>query len=416
VKVRRSLRSSCKTAAKILFVTAFCTVVYGQPPRKIHDLKPTVLLISIDGFRADYLDRGVTPNLSSLARDGVRSDWMQPVFPSKTFPNHFTLVTGLYPEQHGIVGNEFWDPERQRQFVFNKEVAGDPAWWQAEPIWLTAERQGLKSATVFWPGSDVPIAGKRPTYWLKYTHELPDDERVQRLLVWLDLPVAQRPQMLTMYFSSVDTAGHNFGPDSSELTAALQRVDTMIGRLLDALKARGIEKQINIIIVSDHGMAPTAPEQAIFIEDYLDLRTLRISTWGALFGAEAPDGNNEPLIDALRKVPHVTVYRKCAMPGRFHYCHNPRISPILLLADEGWNITTRTRLAARATPERGSHGYDHQLPSMRALFIATGAGFKHGQRIPGFANIHVYVLMCHLLGIKPASSEGKLATFQSVLR
>jgi predicted AlkP superfamily pyrophosphatase or phosphodiesterase len=401
--------------SQVLFVLIYCPFASGETVQKLADLKPTVLLISIDGFRADYLDRGVTPNLLRIAKSGVRAEWMQPSFPTKTFPNHYTIVTGLYPEHHGIVGNEFWDPESSRQFKYNKPTAMESQWWGGEPIWLTAEKQGIKAGTLFWPGAEVQHRGQRATYWMRYQHEMPNAERVRNILRWLDKPSDERPQLLTLYFHVVDTAGHDHGPDSPQLTAALKDVDITIGTLLDGLRQRGIDRQVNLVIVSDHGMAFSRPEQKIFLEDYVDLGALQVAVWGQVLSAAATDGNHEALIASLQKLPHATVYKKCELPERLHYCKNPRISPVIVIADEGWAITTRKHTAENSH-DYGMHGYDNALPSMRALFIASGPGLKRNKRLPGFPNVDVYELMCHLLGIKPAQNDGTLGSFRTVLR
>jgi predicted AlkP superfamily pyrophosphatase or phosphodiesterase len=387
----------------------------GQPPTRITDLQPTVLLISIDGFRADYLDRGVTPNLIRIAKSGVRAEWMQPAFPTKTFPNHYTIVTGLYPEHHGIVGNEFWDPENGKQFKYNQPVALETQWWGGEPIWITAEKQGVKAGTLFWPGAEVQHNGQRASHWMRYQHEMPNRERVRRILAWLDKPANERPQLLTMYFHMVDTAGHDHGPDSPQLMAALKAVDASLGALLDGLRQRGIERQVNLVIVSDHGMAYSRPEQKIFLEDYMDLAGVQVAVWGQVLSIASADGNHEALIASLQKLPHAKVFKKCDLPERLHYCRNPRISPVIVMADEGWEVTTREH-TAKNSHDYGMHGYDNALPSMRALFIARGPGLKSNKRIPGFANIHVYALMCQLLGIQPAPNDGSLDPFRTVLR
>ncbi|MBI2683576.1 MAG: alkaline phosphatase family protein [Acidobacteriales bacterium] len=386
------------------------------PVRKIRDLKPTLLLVSIDGFRADYLDRGITPNLSRLAKSGVRAKWMTPAFPSKTFPNHYTIVTGLYPEHHGIVGNDVWDPDFQAKFTYNKPMAIESRWWWGEPIWNTAERQGMKAGSMFWPGSDAEIGGLRPSEWRTYEHKMPPEDRVAVILSWLDKPVKDRPRMLTLYFSDVDSAGHDYGPDSPELTAAVWKIDRMIGLLQAGFRQRGIEGQVNVIVVSDHGMIPTPADQKIFLEDIVDPASLRVVTWGQLLSVEALDGNNEALYQKLRRIPHATAYRKGEMPARFHYSEGRRIPPVLVLADGGWEITTRKRLADRTMVEVASHGYDNELPQMRALFVAAGPAFRPGRTIPGFPNVDVYPLLCRILGLEPAKNDGSLAPFLPVLK
>jgi predicted AlkP superfamily pyrophosphatase or phosphodiesterase len=414
-----NLRTYCTRRSflwAVLFVLVSGAFASTRLVSKITDLKPTVILVSVDGFRYDYLDRGLTPNLMRIARSGVRAEWMQPSFPTKTFPNHYTIVTGLYPEHHGIVGNDFWDNDRQEMYRHDKAVALDGAWWGGEPVWLTAERQGIKAGTLFWPGAEAAIQGQHATYWSKYEHEMPVDRRVQIILAWLDKPVAERPQLLTLYFHHVDTAGHDFGPDSPEVNAAMQKVDGALGLLLQGLRMRGIEKQVNLIVVSDHGMISTPVSQKLFLDDYIDPSALRLVVTGQYLSANALNGDTDAAVAALRKVPHLVVYKKCAMPERFHYCDNQRIDQIIGIPDEGWEITTREKFAKEKKHSVAGHGFDNALPRMRATFIARGPGLKSNKRIPAFPNVDVYELMCHLLGIQPAPNDGTLAPFGTVLR
>jgi predicted AlkP superfamily pyrophosphatase or phosphodiesterase len=240
---------------------------------------PLLILVSIDGFRADYLDRGITPNLSRLAREGAHGA-IRPSFPSKTFPNHYTLVTGLRPDHHGIVDNNMLDPDIPGVAftLSNKAAVADARWWNGgTPIWVTAERVGIASATMFWPGSEAAIQGVRPSLWLPFDQSLPAQARVDQALTWLDRP--QAPKLLTLYFDEVDTAGHNEGPESEALAQAVQRTDAAIGRLIEGLRARGLTA--NLVVVADHGMAPVAPDRAIYLEDLLPKEAGRSLAMGA---------------------------------------------------------------------------------------------------------------------------------------
>jgi predicted AlkP superfamily pyrophosphatase or phosphodiesterase len=403
-------------SCRLLLVLLSAVFVTAQPVPKITDLKPTVILVSIDGFRYDYLDRGNTPNLQSIAKRGVRAEWMTPSFPTKTFPNHYTIVTGLYPEHHGIVGNDFWDNDRQQMYKHDKPIALDGSWWGGEPIWLTAERQGIKAGTLFWPGAEALIQGKHATYWHRYEHDMPVDQRAQIILDWIDKSPSERPQLLTLYFHHVDTAGHDYGPDSPEVNDAMKKVDGALGLLLHGLRARGIEKQVNIIVVSDHGMVSTPVDKKIFIDDYIDPKSLRLVVTGQYLSANPVNGDTDAAIAALRKAPHLTVYRKCEMPARFHYCDNKRIDQIIGIPDEGWEIYTREKFANEKKHSAAGHGFDNMLPRMRATFVAAGPGLMSGKRIAAFPNVDVYSLLCHLLGIQPALNDGTLEPFRSVLR
>ena len=383
-----------------------------------HGAQPPLLLVSIDAFRADYLQRGFTPTLAAMAADGVRAKALQPSFPSLTFPNHYTLVTGLYPDHHGIVNNTMYDPALGKFSLGNHAAVRDGRWWDGgEPIWVTADKQGLRTATMFWPGSEAAIHGYRPDYWLPYDGTVPADRRVDQILEWLDLPAAQRPDFLTLYFENVDHAGHTDGPDTPGVDAALRTVDAALARLVAGLKARGLYDRINIIVLSDHGMAPTPASQRVLMDKLIDLDHMRVVSMGILAGF-IPHPGHEAEIEAqlLRPHPHMTCWRKQDIPARFHYGSNPRIPPLVCLANTGWQITSSGYLAQRKRPPSlGNHGYDNADPLMRALFVAHGPAFRQGLVVPEFPNVDVYPLMTHLLGIGPAANDGDYRAVEGML-
>ncbi len=250
-----------------------CAATARDTPAPDDPGRATVVLVSLDGFRWDYLDRGLTPNLSRLAREGVRAEAMVPVFPTKTFPNHYTIVTGRYPAGHGVVGNVFSAPDVGRRLTLSdRDAVRDARFYRAEPIWVTAERQGQRTAPLFWPGSEAPINGVRPSYALPYDGGMPDTARVRRLLQWLDLPFQRRPTFLTLYSSAVDYAGHEYGPDTPETNRAIAQVDSLIGLLATGLAERERAAGTNLVIVSDHGMVSTGPGRVVWLDDYLSRR------------------------------------------------------------------------------------------------------------------------------------------------
>ncbi len=386
----------------------------AEAPRPIPDLKPTVILISIDGFRYDYLEKYSAPNLQHLAASGVQAAALLPCFPTYTFPNHYTIVTGLYPAHHGIVANEMYDPSFDATFVYKDPVATEGRWWGGEPIWVTAGKQGQKTASMFWVGAAVPIKGMRPDYWEPFDAKVSPAERVDKILGWLDLPAEQRPTFSALYFDQVDHGGHEGGPDSPQVREAIAKVDAAIGRLLDGLRQRGIEDRVNIIVVSDHGMAATSPERVIFLDDYADLSRARVPAHGPLFTVWPAKGEADIVLAQLRRVPHLRVYRRENVPARWHYSGNVRIAPIIALADEGWTVTTHEYLKSHDF-SKGQHGYDNNLRSMQAVFIAHGPAFKAGTTLPAFSNLDVYELMAYLLHLKPAPNDGTLKVFRPVL-
>lgn len=387
-------------------------------PNTVQPRQP-LLLISIDGFRADYLQRDLTPTLAALAAAGVRAQAMQPSFPSLTFPNHYTLVTGLRPDHHGIVGNTMFDAELGKFSLGNRAAVADGRWWaEAEPIWVTADKQGLKTATMFWPGSEAEIHGHRPDHWRPFDAKVTPDQRVDQVLAWLDLPAGQRPDFLTLYFDDVDHAGHESGPDSPQVDTALRTVDSALARLVDGLKARGLYTRVNLIIVSDHGMAPTPADQVVRMDQVIDLDRVQVVSMGILAGFIPKPGHAaEVAAKLLQPHPHMQCWNKADIPARFHYGRNPRVPPLVCLANVGWQISSTGYLAARKRPmTRGEHGYDNASPLMRALFIAHGPAFRAGVVVPEFPNVDVYPLMTHLLGLRPAANDGDYGAVKEMLR
>src|SRR4051794_18026617 len=275
------MRVLVRSLLLVLFVAAGC----AGPARKIgaDSSADPVILISIDGFRADYIDRGLTPTLASLAATGVRADALKPSFPTLTFPNHYTLVTGLYPDHHGIVNNRMVDPATGKSFVYKdaKSIA-DPAWWGGEPLWVSVERHGRHAATMFWPGSDVAIDGVRPSHWMRFDRRLSPSRRVDQLLSWFDLRGVDKPAFYTLYLEQVDHAGHDYGPDSREVDAAMHEIDSALARLVAGLRARNAFERTNIVIVSDHGMTPASPDQSIYLDDVVGAGDADIVTYGIL--------------------------------------------------------------------------------------------------------------------------------------
>jgi predicted AlkP superfamily pyrophosphatase or phosphodiesterase len=376
----------------------------------------TVLLISLDGFRWDYIDRPYAVEVRKLAARGVRATRLIAAFPTKTFPNHYTIVTGLYPAHHGIVSNTMWDDAIGKTFSMSaRDVMIDTRWWGGEPLWVTAVKQGKKSASFFWPGSDVVIDSQYPTYYRVYDGKIPNSERVRGVLDWLALPRDSAPVFVTMYFSDVDGAGHDFGPDAPQTDSAIARVDTAVGAVVAGLAARGLDDRVNVIVVADHGMTPTSPERQIFLDDYIDTTGVTIVDWSPVAAIIPRRGYDvEEIYRALHgRHPQLAVYRKSELPERWHYRDNPRITPIIAVAADGWHIASHRR---PLTKPGGNHGYDNALPSMGALFVAAGPAFRRGVVVPPFQNIHLYELMARITGLRPAPNDGSLDSVRALLR
>ncbi|TWI00968.1 putative AlkP superfamily pyrophosphatase or phosphodiesterase [Luteimonas cucumeris] len=379
---------------------------------------PIVLLVSIDAFHPRYLDAGLAPNLARLAREGVRAEWMNPSYPSLTFPNHYTLVTGLRPDRHGIVHNTMRDESLGGFRLSDRHAVGNGAWWGGEPIWIGAQKAGLRSATMFWPGSEAEIDGMRPTHWKPFDYAVPFDTRVDQLVAWLDVPAARQPQLATLYFEKVDKAAHETGPDSAQTRAAIVETDAAIGRLLRRLAARGLLDRTNLIVVSDHGMATVAPGHAIAVEDMVPPADATVVSIGQSIGI-APQPGRKAQVEArlLGAHPQYDCWRKGELPVRWDYGSHPRIPPIVCQMHEGWDALPRAVLEQRPKEgTRGSHGFDPALPSMRALFIAHGPAFHSGVVLPPFDNVDVYPLLAQLLGIRPAANDGDPGRLLPALR
>jgi predicted AlkP superfamily pyrophosphatase or phosphodiesterase len=383
--------------------------------------RPIVILISLDGWRWDYLERFAPPVLSRLASRGVVADALVPIFPSKTFPNHYTIVTGLSPARHGILSNNMVDPRLPGRFTLGtRDVQEDPRWWGGEPLWVTAERQGLVAGTMFWPGSDVEIAGDRPTFWDMYNDDLPNTTRVDVLLAWLAQPDPIRPTFLTLYFSDVDSAGHDHGPDADETRAAAAHLDAAVGRLLEGIERLSLTDRTNLVVVSDHGMAALSRDRVIVLDDYLDLSTVDLVDSAPIVGLNAREGTTADSIYAALhgKHPALEVYTRDTLPERYRLRGHPRLPDVIGIADDGWHTTTRRRLEEherRGDFPRGNHGYDPRHRSMHGLFLASGPAFKRGVKVPAFEGLHVYELLCRVLQITPAPNDGDLRVAEGVL-
>lgn len=409
-------------AALLAFTLAGCAIAPREAVAPLHatvaSAPAPVLLVSIDGFRADYLELGITPNLARVAREGVRAAWLNPAYPTLTFPNHYTMVTGLRPDRHGIVQNTMRDPALGTFKLSDRAAVGESRWWGGEPLWVGAQKASLATATLFWPGSEAPIQGVRPTRWHAFDHDMPLSTRVDTVVGWLREDAATRPRFATLYFDTLDYTSHDFGPDSEQAHAAIREVDAAIGRLLDGLAAGALLDTVNVVIVSDHGMAAVLPGQAIAIEDMVASRDAAVVTHGQSLGF-APLPGREQAAEArlLGRHAHYQCWRKGELPARWHYGRHPRVPAIVCQMDEGWDAMPRASLAKRpAGATRGSHGFDPALPSMRAIFLARGPAFRSGAQLPAFDNVNVYPLLAQLVGIEPAANDGDIAPLLPALR
>ncbi|KAL8677470.1 MAG: hypothetical protein Q9186_006111 [Xanthomendoza sp. 1 TL-2023] len=398
------------------------------------EFAPTTILISLDGFRADFLHRDLTPTLNSFVAEGVSPKWMLPSFPSVTFPNHYTLVTGLHPESHGVVGNTFWDPELNEDFYYTDPTRSmQPKWWAGgEPLWVTAEKQNVTTAIHMWPGSEAHIGLLEPTHLDKFNGTEDLTRKVDRVLELLDLPGSDsgtniaastaRPQFIAAYVPVVDADGHTYGPNSTEIRDTIKSVDSMLANLFKGISQRNLTMIVNVVVVSDHGMATTSTDRLIQLDDLIDLSLVdRIDGW-PLYGLRPKNpadlqGLYDRLLVEAEHNDNFDVYVKETMPKRYHFSNNDRIAPLWVIPKAGWAIVHKADFdvkAAKAKGEvyhpKGLHGYDHEHPLMRSIFIARGPAFPHqpNSRLDVFQNIEVYNIVCDSLGIEPKPNNGTL--------
>jgi len=384
-----------------------------------------LLLISIDAYRYDYIERGFSPTLAMLAKGGVQAASMQPSFPSLTFPNHYTIVTGLRPDHHGIVNNTMFDATLGKFSLGNREAVSDGRWWAAgTPIWETAEQRGLRTATMFWPGSEADIHHHHPDYWKPFDEKVTAARRVDQVLAWLDLPPDQRPTFLTLYFDAVDHAGHTYGPDSPQVNAALRDTDAAMARLVQGLRQRGLFDTINMIVLADHGMASNPLSNSVMIDRMIPIDQLQTVSMGVLAGFNpksdsTSDRGHFAATEHQLEQPqqHMQCWDKTRVPPRLVYGSNPRVPQLLCLADVGWRITTTEYAAShQGHISIGEHGYDNADPLMQALFIAHGPAFQVDVKVNAFPNVDVYPLMTHLLGIPAVANDGDYNAVKEMLK
>ncbi len=379
---------------------------------------PPLILISMDAFRWDYFTKypEETPNLRQLLREGSSARALIPVYPSNTFPNHYSIATGLYPTHHGIINNEMFDPVTKTVFHYNRAASvHDSQWWGGEPIWVTAVKQGHPSAASFWVGSEAAIKGVYPTFWKPYDYSIPFEKRLDELAGWLDLPAGQQPAVICFYLEETNSAGHKYGPDSPEVAAAVKLLDGRIGAIRERLKAEG--KVANFVIVSDHGMTSISKDRVILLDDYLDLSSVQVDFYGPVTGLRPLEGSAESVVLALSALPHAKAYLSQDLPARFHLTGNDRIPPVWIVTDEGWEIDTRKHFAIISGKfNHGDHGYDPALESMHGILIASGPSFKSGVVIDPVENIHIYNLLCAALQLTPAPNDGDDRLVRAFLR
>ncbi|XP_071546303.1 venom phosphodiesterase 2-like [Panulirus ornatus] len=376
-----------------------------------------LLVIGVDGLQPDFLSDDVTPAMNYLARCGVTAQSLVPTYPTTTFPNMYSIATGLYPESHGIIGNEMYDPETNKTFKPVEHNSRSPHWWQGEPIWNTVTKQGKKSATYFWAGSDVLIQERYPIYWQKYKFNETFEVRVRQVLDWLTLTEEERPHLVMVYFEEPMLAIQEYGPYSQEARDGLELVDRMLDDLLSSLYRHNVAHCINILLVSDHGAAPASCTSSFYLETFISdieqkahVYTGAVGRLRAVSGGEAAE---EEILETLRcKNPKVRALPKKLLPRRYHYTNNPRIESVILDTRPNTRIVTNSKNYCK----NGEHGFNNLEPSMQGAFIGFGPDLKVNYTSRRFRNVELYNLMCELIRIKPASNNGTAGSLDHLLR
>ena len=367
------------------------------------DGKHTTVMISLDGFRWDYPHFYDTPMLDYMAEHGIESGLI-PSFPSKTFPNHYTIATGLYPDHHGIIANSFFDTETKEKFSLNNgDQKSNPKYYGGEPIWITAKKQGLKTAVFYWPGSDVEIMGMHPDVYYVYDQKprLSFKERIDGILAQLRQTESERPELIMAYMHEPDKSGHNYGPHSSQTRKAVMQVDSLIRYLYDGIQFLGLVNEVNLIVLSDHGMTWVDKTHVIDVTKYLDKQWYESIEGNTPANIYAKKGCVKKVFKALQGIDHAKVWMKGDVPEYLHYGKNVRVGDVVVMPDIGYVVYDKEIDAG------GSHGYDPNLQDMHALFRAIGPDVYHAQ-IPHFPNVNIYSMICKLLGIVPAENDGVL--------
>lgn len=395
--------------ALTLFVPAYA---FGQQ-KESSDPDGYVILISFDAFRWDYPDVFNTPNLNRMAAEGVRAKSLISCYPSKTFPNHYSIATGLYPDHHGIVNNSFYDSTLGYYALGDRESVENGEFYLGEPIWVTAEKQGVKTASFYWVGSEAKIQGIQPTYWMRYNRRVPFKQRVDTVLYWLSLPEAERPHLVTFYYYQPDWTSHDFGPLGKETRLVAEQLDSLLGYFMDRLETLPIAGKINVIVLSDHGMADISRDRIINLSEELNRDWFSVIAGGnpVLSLQPKPEFYRQALVK-LRKIQHLKVWERSEIPQRYVYGNNRRVNDILIEADLGWSVGWTGN---KEKYSGGTHGYDNMVPDMQGIFFAKGPAFKRGYIQPSFINIDVYPVIAHILGLQPAKIDGSIEEVKGML-
>ena len=391
---------------KLLLLSSVIFLVLISASAQENKGRATVIL-SLDGFRWDYPAKTSTPNLDKMVREGVKAVSLIPSFPSKTFPNHYTIATGLVPDHHGLVNNSFYDTVLKKSYsIGNKDARFNPEFYGGEPIWVTAAKQGVRTASYYWVGSDVALQGFQPDYWKQYNESVSFTARIDTIIKWLSLPDETRPKLIMAYYHEPDGIGHDFGPDDARTLSLVHELDSLTGLLYDRIRQLADGDKINFIVVSDHGMGTINSLQNTVLRDFIpESWPVRIEGGNPNFNIYTSASWVDTVYMALRKAPGIKVWKPAEVPSYLNYGTNPRVGDIIVVADSAWSVTINH---PKNDFTGGTHGYDIRNTDVHAVFYAAGPDFKQGHIQPAFQNIHIYSLLAHLLGIIPAKTDGDL--------
>ena len=409
--MKNTMNATIWISILLVLFAGSCTTEGSQ-----HEEEQYLVMLSMDGFRWDYAARTHTPNLDYIAAHGVSTEYVKPAFPSNTFPNHYTMATGLYPDNHGIVNNNFYCPKLDMTYrMRDRDAVEDSRFYGGEPIWVTAEKQGMTAASYFWVGSEAPVKGIQPSYWKIYDTGHPFADRVDTVAHWLQLPIEERPQLITFYFHEPDSQGHRTGPDSQEIDELVTELDSLVGVLIDHIRELPIADQVNLIVTSDHGMTERSQERYVDVGQYVDRDWLEISFGHNPVQFWRPvEGMKDSIFHIMKDVENVHIWRAGEVPERLNFGHNPRALDLIVLADSTWNIGWGE--AEERFYTGGGHGWDNAKKDMHTIFYAMGPAFKEGHIHEPFELVDLYPLITEIMGLDPAPVDGKLERVQGMLR
>lgn len=395
----------------VIILFSVCALIFSRQYTK--EQERYVVVLSLDGFRSDYPDRANVPTLDSLAKAGVKAAF-RPCFPSQTFPNHYAMATGLHPDHNGLIANSFYAPELDSVYrIADRKAVQNPDFYGGEPIWVTAEKQGVKTASFYWVGSEAPVQGMQPSIWKAFDSKVPYTDRADSIVAWLQLPAEIRPHLLMWYIEEPDAIGHAVTPDSSAVLAKVEELDAVLNYFFTKVRTLDIFPQIDFIVLSDHGMATYLPENYVNLNQYLPRDSFDHVFEGVPTMLYPKPSFVDSAYAVLKRVQHVTVWRKDEIPEQFVYGKNARIGELIVLPDLGTMLHFRDK---DYPIKGGAHGYDNFAPEMEAIFYASGPSFPQNIERPTLSNVNLYLLLSKILGIVPAPNDGSEEDVNSLLK